>query len=664
MKRLLLFAIFAGAALAQQTALSPWFPEQFSTTTGAAAAGYKVCSYQAGTSTPLATFTDATGATANTNPVILDSTGYGSIWLGSAAYKLVLMTPGTDNTCSTGSAVRTVDQVTVNVPRWISAQAYGAKCDGSTDDTTAISSAIAAAVTAGQPLIVQGASPCITGAQTLSSAVQIKGPGTLKRKTGVTSALLTVSASGVQLDSITLDCNSQGTNGGNCLTVSSVAQFLMANSTVKNTVAGEYALRCSACTNSEIRSNTFTAIKGPGIAPVDGSQHLRISSNTIDNTTATNAALAGSPISVENIGSGGNIFDVTVNGNTVTAALGFCVEAGVFGGSGTVSLLTVTGNTCTIVNSSGSASCRSASSAKSCGGYSLAAISNSSIVGNTFNAAGQTVDIGGIEVGCTGCTVSGNDLLGAVDTALNGNAGIVAYCKQCVIGNNQITNWGSVSTAGILLQAVSGFPNIDDNTVTGNTIVFPTSGSSRTGIYVNCNVNSGSAQRNVITGNKLIGNSTTGTGVTLAVNGSPCPVDSTVDVANQFYNLAIGTLLGGGPTNVMWLSNTHATVTSALQNNGGLGTFIGINTLGFLKVNSQSTPAQALDVSGNALVSGYIVPGLFTVAGLPACSGAIVGAMATVSDQMTNNWGDVASGLGSDNVLMVCDASNWRVFAK
>ena len=47
-------------------------------------------SYAAGTSTPLATYTDATGSVANPNPVVLDASGSAPVWLASAAYKLVL----------------------------------------------------------------------------------------------------------------------------------------------------------------------------------------------------------------------------------------------------------------------------------------------------------------------------------------------------------------------------------------------------------------------------------------------------------------------------------------------------------------------------------------------------------------------------------------------
>lgn len=57
---------------------------------GTPLAGGLLYTYQAGTTTPQVTFTDSTGGTPNTNPVVLDSTGSASIWLGSAAYKFVL----------------------------------------------------------------------------------------------------------------------------------------------------------------------------------------------------------------------------------------------------------------------------------------------------------------------------------------------------------------------------------------------------------------------------------------------------------------------------------------------------------------------------------------------------------------------------------------------
>jgi hypothetical protein len=67
-------------------------------------AGGKLYSYAAGTTTPLATYTDATGGTPNTNPVELDANGEASVWLGSDAYKVVLQD-------ATGAVLWTVDGI-------------------------------------------------------------------------------------------------------------------------------------------------------------------------------------------------------------------------------------------------------------------------------------------------------------------------------------------------------------------------------------------------------------------------------------------------------------------------------------------------------------------------------------------------------------------------
>ena len=52
--------------------------------------GGQLYTYIAGTTTLQATYTDATAATANTNPIILDSRGEANVWLGGAIYKFVL----------------------------------------------------------------------------------------------------------------------------------------------------------------------------------------------------------------------------------------------------------------------------------------------------------------------------------------------------------------------------------------------------------------------------------------------------------------------------------------------------------------------------------------------------------------------------------------------
>lgn len=84
--------------------LLPVPKSRFFDANGVPLAGGQLFSYQAGTSTPLATYTDETGNTPNTNPVILDSTGSANVWMGPGAYKFVLED-------STGNVQWTVDEV-------------------------------------------------------------------------------------------------------------------------------------------------------------------------------------------------------------------------------------------------------------------------------------------------------------------------------------------------------------------------------------------------------------------------------------------------------------------------------------------------------------------------------------------------------------------------
>lgn len=60
---------------------------------GVPAEGYLLYTYEAGTSTPLATYQDADGNSANTNPIVLDDQGQANIWTTANTYKLVLAIP-------------------------------------------------------------------------------------------------------------------------------------------------------------------------------------------------------------------------------------------------------------------------------------------------------------------------------------------------------------------------------------------------------------------------------------------------------------------------------------------------------------------------------------------------------------------------------------------
>jgi len=73
--------------------LSPLAKTQFVDVAGEPLVGGKLYTYAAGTTTPQTTYTDSSGANANSNPIILDTRGEASIWLGSNAYKFKLTDP-------------------------------------------------------------------------------------------------------------------------------------------------------------------------------------------------------------------------------------------------------------------------------------------------------------------------------------------------------------------------------------------------------------------------------------------------------------------------------------------------------------------------------------------------------------------------------------------
>jgi len=80
---------------------------QFFDNNGVILSGGLLYTYTAGTTTPRATYTSSSGATANSNPIVLDSAGRvtGEIWLTSGqSYKFVLKT-------STGTTIGTYDNL-------------------------------------------------------------------------------------------------------------------------------------------------------------------------------------------------------------------------------------------------------------------------------------------------------------------------------------------------------------------------------------------------------------------------------------------------------------------------------------------------------------------------------------------------------------------------
>lgn len=103
----------------------------FVNASGDPCAACSLYSYVAGTTTPLPTYTDSSGTSQNTNPIVLDAAGGAQIWLGTSSYKLILKD-------SNGTTIWTVDNVngstslpcsTVGAIQIANSTASGLTCD-------------------------------------------------------------------------------------------------------------------------------------------------------------------------------------------------------------------------------------------------------------------------------------------------------------------------------------------------------------------------------------------------------------------------------------------------------------------------------------------------------------------------------------------------------
>ena len=179
---------------------------QFFDANGNPLAGGKLYSYAAGTTTPLATYTDYGGGTANSNPVILDSRGEANVWFGTGQYKLKLTDADdveiytVDNlngpdaatlavlAASSGSSLigyinsgsgATARTVQARLRDMISVKDFGAVGDGTTNDVTAIQAAITAAAT-------RPSSGSIAGLGGISGATVYFPSGVYRINSGIT----------------------------------------------------------------------------------------------------------------------------------------------------------------------------------------------------------------------------------------------------------------------------------------------------------------------------------------------------------------------------------------------------------------------------------------------------------------------------------------------
>lgn len=177
--------------------------------------------YQAGTSTPLATYVD-NGFTPNPNPVILDPTGSANIWLSGTSYKFAAWTSGGTN-CATGVLQWTTDNIpgntivngTISGATIIGGTITNADISGGTIDGAAITNSTIDSSPIGQTIPSSGdftSLACNLNAMSFSSTPTFAASSycyfTMTLTNNVTSSTITGGQTGQQ---ITFDICQNGT---------------------------------------------------------------------------------------------------------------------------------------------------------------------------------------------------------------------------------------------------------------------------------------------------------------------------------------------------------------------------------------------------------------------------------------------------------------------
>ena len=294
---------------------------QFFTAGGIPLVGGKLYTYAAGTTTLLATYTDATGTQFNSNPVILDSRGEAAVWLDTAAYKFKLTDStdveiwtadniegsvgAADLAASTGSSLvgyiaagsgAVATTVQTKLRESVSVQDFGADPTGAVDATTAINAALTA-------------SKCVSFGDAGDTYTV---SGTLTVQTG--STLIFNGATVTQITTQTPMFDVRSTTG---VTISGGNFVGKAESPFTNTAASlAICVRGASAINLSVRNNTFTGFCYSPLMVALAGTNIEFIDNFV---TGPGAAVLGAPTAGNRNCTGVTIIGngVTIRGNTI-----------------------------------------------------------------------------------------------------------------------------------------------------------------------------------------------------------------------------------------------------------------------------------------------------------------------------------------------------------
>jgi len=615
------------------TYISPQPKLQFLDNNGVPLSGGKVYTYAAGTTTPLTTYTDYTGNTANSNPVILDSRGECSIWLGTSSYKFRLAT-------STDVEVWTVDNISVlsssaNITYvesgtgavtetvqaklrlgYVYPEDFGAAGDGTTNDTTALQNAIN---TGRDVYLAAGKTYLHTTALSVTTNYQwVGGPGILKTSGAINSVNVGGSSIGVKLS---LNFNSPGQTTGYAIYISSADRVTIERAYLYDAFGALYV----ESANTVQVEWMWGIVRGPGIKwfgnATKRSDILSINFCVLDpgpdyygfewdgNCNSLNVKYLGL---------------VCGASNTTQSSYGFIIQNTV-GGYKSATSGYIAGTTMTL----GSAP------------------ANPILVGMTVSGTGVTAGttVTGI-TNPTSYTVSISQTVGSALYPVTLSTVPAFYPAIGRVGQVEI-DYAKAAAIKILVGVDYDF-------------VMPyVTGAASDGMYVDPSIDSYNVR---VTGGKLIGNggygiNNTTAGILLtsgsvqltnntsgATNGNVWNLAPTQAVDDYFYlNLGGDKTLANGTSQINFYPTDYIShARSSRQLNflmGGTGIF------------------QIGTTSANALAPFTLKT--YTVATLP--TSPVKGWTAMVTDANATTFASTVAGGGSNNVPVYYDGTNWRI---
>ena len=214
--------------------LTPTPKQQIFGSDGAPLVGGKIYTYAAGTTTPLATYTDSGAGTANTNPIILNSLGQANIWLSTATYKFSVYT-------SADVLLYTVDNISAPLDSTSLASALSSPTPiGNTTPNTGAFTTLTA--TTGNITTVNATTSTTTGVTT-TGTLTFSGGGSMTKPPapGIQSITATVAANAltVTLSPTNLDFRSSTLTSGTVVsrTVSSSISVVVSSGSTLGTVS-------------------------------------------------------------------------------------------------------------------------------------------------------------------------------------------------------------------------------------------------------------------------------------------------------------------------------------------------------------------------------------------------------------------------------------------